>query len=302
MIREMRVKRGPKKDRILFDTIAYIFCITFAAACFLPFVMVVAGSFSTEAEILKSGYSLLPRGPSLQAYQFIFKSPDIIVGAYGVSLFVTITGTFLSLITLSMTAYAISRKQLRTKNAISFYFYFTMLFWGGLLPYYILVSKYLHLRDNLIVLLIPGMINIFNLMILRSFIASNINESLIESVKMDGGGDFVIFFRIVLPLIKPVLAAIGLFSALSYWNDWFNVMLFIDDRKLFNLQYTVYNIFNKINYLSSSVNSSMVRNIATPRETIKLAMTVIAIGPIMVAYPFIQKHFATGVTLGAVKG
>lgn len=289
-----------RTDRLVFDTISYIFCITFALVCLLPFIMVISGSFSSESYILSNGYTLLPGEFSVNAYAFLFRSPEVILRAYGVTAFVTVTGTVLALITMSMTAYAISRKTFRSRNAISFYFYFTMLFWGGILPYYILISKYLHLKNNLIVLLVPGMINIFNLMIIRSFIASSISDSIIESVKIDGGGEFTIFFKIVLPLIKPTLAAIGMFTALSYWNDWWNVMLFIDDRKLYNLQYTLYNILNKLNYLSSMKGHAV--NMVLPKETIKLAMTVVAIGPLVIVYPFIQKYFVKGVTLGAVKG
>lgn len=298
----MRLKKG--KEAVIFHSIAYLFIILFAVFCVIPFIMLVSGSFSTESEVVAKGYSLIPRKPTLYPYRLIFMNPRIILNAYAVSVIVTLGGTLLSLLTMSMTAYALARKDFRFRNGITFFFYFTTLFYGGLLPYYILVVRYLHLKNNLLVLILPGLINVFNLLIIKNFIARDVPDSLPESARIDGAGDFRIYLSIVLPLMKPALAAIGLFTVIMYWNDWYNSMLFIEKPQLYNLQYTLYNLLNKLQFLKTNVLARTHVKFTTdlPLETIKLSMTVVAVGPIIFIYPFLQKYFVKGITIGAVKG
>jgi putative aldouronate transport system permease protein len=293
----------PKKDKILFNAIAYAFTFLFAIFCIIPLVIIVSGSLSTESEIITKGYSIIPRNLTFYSYSMIFKYPEVILRAYGVSIFVVTFGTLIALIFMSMTAYVLSRRDFKYRNWITFYFYFTTLFYAGLLPYYILVVRYLNLKNSIFVLIIPGLINVFNLLILKSFVKKDIPDSLPESAKIDGAGDFKIYAVIILPLMKPAIAAIGLFTAISYWNDWWNCMMFIDDTKLYNLQYTLYNLLTKLEFLRSNMSGrAHAVNVVIPAETIKLATTVVTIGPIIFLYPAIQKYFVKGLTIGAVKG
>ena len=203
-----------------------------------------------------------------------------------------------------MTAYVLQRKDFMWRNKFSFYFYFTTLFNGGLVPWYILMVKYLGLKDTYLALLIPPMLSVFNIILMKSYIGG-IPQALTESAKIDGAGDFTIFVKIILPLIKPALATVGLLIALGYWNDWYNSMLFINNENLYSLQYYLYKIVNNIEAYKTILaqnTSSVSGAIEMPSESLKMALTVIVTGPIILVYPFIQKYFVSGVTIGAVKG
>lgn len=288
-------------DTVVLDIIGYVVLGALGLFCLLPFIMLVSGSFTDENTILTEGYSLIPRQFSLEAYRVAFAIPKIIVNAYGVTIFVTVVGTALSLFLITMTAYVIARKDFPLRNAVSFFFYFTTLFSGGLVAYYILVIKYYRLQDNILVLILPALFNVFYLLMMKNFITQSIHEALIESAKIDGAGDFKIFISIVFPLLTPALASIGLFIALGYWNDWYNAMLFLREEKLYPLQYVLYRILTTAQNMDLVASDAKI-NMKVPKESIKLVMTVIATGPIIFAYPFVQKYFVKGVTLGAVKG
>jgi putative aldouronate transport system permease protein len=203
-----------------------------------------------------------------------------------------------------MTAYVLTRKDFEWRNKVSFYFYFTTLFSGGLVPWYILMVKYFHLKDSYLALLLPPLLSVFNMLVMKSYM-SGIPDAITESAKIDGAGDFRIFAKLILPLAKPALATIGLFIALGYWNDWYNSMLFIQNEKLYSLQYFLYKIVNNVeaykNILSQTGGSVNVK-IDMPSESLKMALTVIVTGPIILLYPFVQKYFVQGITIGAVKG
>jgi putative aldouronate transport system permease protein len=263
-------------------------------------VILAVNSFSSERAIITQGYSLVPRSFSLDAYRLIFENPERILRSYGVTVLITGVGTFISLLCSSMAAYVLSRKELHARGGLAFFLYFTQLFNGGLVPYYLLVQRDLKLGNSLLVLLLVPMFNVMNVLILRNFIQNAIPEALIEAAKIDGLGHSGIFFRIVLPLSKPALASIGLFTALAYWNDWWTPMMFVQDEKLYPLQYTLYRLISSVNFSAQMVNN--VPNMHLPKETLKLAMTVIATGPIVLLYPFVQRYFVKGITLGAVKG
>ncbi|MGE5549724.1 MAG: carbohydrate ABC transporter permease [Bacteroidota bacterium] len=290
-------------DVILFNIIAYSLLGILALLCVLPFIMLVSGSFSEESLILRTGYGLLPKGFSLRAYEVIFSNPQKILTAYGVSIFVSCAACILALLLISMTAYVLSRKDFRSRNFFAFLFYFTTLFNGGLVPFYILMVRYLHLKNNLLALILPGILNIFFLFIMRNFMTNSIPDALIESAKIDGAGDFNIYFKIVLPLVKPALATIGLFELLGHWNNWYNAMLYIQKEYLYPLQYLLYLLLASARAAGQDFTmglSDVVQE--TPAETLKLAMTVVVIGPIVLAYPFVQKYFVKGITIGAIKG
>jgi len=298
-----KVKMGT--DRIILNIIAYTFCGLVALLCFIPFLMIVSGSFSSESAIMKNGFSLLPQDFSLEAYKTVFKEPIVVFRAYATTICLTIGGTVLGLLLQTMTAYVLSRKDFEWRNIFSFFFYFTTLFSGGLVPYYILITRTLNLNNNYLALLLPLMFSVYNLLIMKSYITA-LPDSLIEAAKIDGCGEFRTLFKVVIPLIKPALATVGLFIALAYWNDWYNAMLYIKNDKMYPLQYFLYQQINNIEaykkLIANNVSSSVVSAVSLPTQTLKMALTIVVTGPIILLYPFVQKYFVQGITIGAVKG
>lgn len=289
-------------DKMVFNIFSYIIMTILSVATVFPFILIISGSLSSNTTILQKGFGLLPRDFSLSAYESAFKVPDQIFNAYKTSIIVTVCGTFCILFLCSMTGYVLSRKDYKFRNAISFYFFFTTIFSGGLVPWYILCVQYLGFKNYpLISLIVPGMFSYFYVIIIRTYIMG-IPDSITESAKIDGANDFIIYIKLVLPMSKSILATVALFGALGYWNDWFTAMLFINNEQFYPLQYFLYMTLNTVialNNLSTSANIPMVD---LPTETFKLAMTVIATGPILLIYPFLQKYFIKGITMGAVKG
>ncbi|MDD6681416.1 carbohydrate ABC transporter permease [Galactobacillus timonensis] len=297
---------APKKIKLSPSSkVFYFFCyliVTLSALiCLIPFILLVSGSFTSEQWIRFHGFSLWPGEFSVESYKLIFKTPERIVRAYGVTIFITVVGTFLGLLLTTLTAYVIGRKDFKYRNRFSFYFYFTTLFNGGMVSTYIYYIQYLHLKDNILALILPGMFNVFYLLIMRTFITT-VPFSLIESAKLDGAGEWYTFFHIVLPLLKPGLATIGLFLALGYWNNWYNAMLYINEEELYPLQYLLYSIQQEAQALARIAAQSGITVTDLPSDSLKLAMAVVATGPILILYPFVQKYFISGITIGSVKG
>lgn len=289
-------------DRKIFSGIGYVSLIFLAILCIFPFILVVSSSLTEENKILTDGYQFIPTAFSTEAYSILFKYPDQMIQAYMVTIGVTIIGTLLGLFLTSMTAYALSRKDFKWRNKFSFFFFFTTLFNGGLVPWYLLMVNYLHIKDTLMALVIPMMLNVFYIIVMKSFMGS-IPEAIVESAKIDGAGDFKIYARLILPLSKPALATIGLFLALAYWNDWYNALLFISDEKLMPLQYYLYKMLGNMDGMRKAMmGAGAVVTTSIPSESLKMAMTVVATGPILLAYPFVQRYFVQGLTIGAVKG
>ncbi len=287
-------------DKLLLTFIAYVVLGCIALITVFPFLVLVINSFASEHAIINYGYSIVPRELSVSAYELVFLNPQKILQAYGVTLFITCFGTAASLFLSSMAAYCLSRKDLRYRNKLAFFIYFTTLFNGGLAPTYIVITTVLHLKNTLAVLILGPMFSVFYILILRNFFTHSIPGSLSEAAKIDGAGDFTIFLRIVLPLTAPALASIGLFTALAYWNDWWTAMLYVERQNLMPLQYVLYKILSSVTMAANIVNNVATLNL--PKESLKLAMTVISIGPIVLAYPFVQRFFIKGITLGSVKG
>jgi putative aldouronate transport system permease protein len=290
-----------KRDRIAFNILAYILITLLALFCVVPFIMVLSGSFSTERLIMRYGFGLLPKGFSLESYKTVFRNPRDILRAYGVTILLTFSGSFLSLFLVSMSAYVLLRKDLRSRNFFALFFYFTTLFSGGLVPWYILMLRYLGMKNNFLAMLLPPLFSVFDLIIMRTFM-KGIPESLCESAKLDGANEFIIYTRIYIPLSLPALATVGLFVALRYWNDWYNAMLFITNERMYPLQFYLYKILNSLQTIRMAAERAGVPVPEMPTQTFKLAMTVVATGPILFLYPFVQKYFIKGITIGAVKG
>ncbi|SFB56402.1 putative aldouronate transport system permease protein [Cohnella sp. OV330] len=287
-------------DIKIFNAISYTVVGFLGIVTLLPFVVLLASSFSSEASIIREGYSLIPRDFSLQAYSLVFKEPDEILRAYAMTISLTMIGTVVALFFSAMTAYVLYRKEVKHRNKLSFFLYFTTLFNGGLASFYITVNNHLHLKNTFLVLLLVHMFSVVYILMLRSFMQGSLHDSILESAKIDGAGDFMMFVRIVLPLMKPALATIGLFTALGYWNDWWTPMLFIENDKLFPLQYVLYRVLSNVEMAASIIKAPIA--VELPKETLKLALTVVSTGPIVLLYPFMQKYFVKGITVGAVKG
>jgi len=299
-------KRNLRKIRkdpttIIFYVLCYMLVTIVAFVCLLPFILLVSGSFTSEMEIRYSGYSLLPRNITLDAYKLAFRYPERIIRGYLNSIFITAVGTFTGLFLITMTAYVLSRKSFKYRNVIAFFFFFTTLFNGGMVSTYIFYIRYLHLKDSYLALILPGMFNVFFLLIMRSFI-NTIPQAVIESAKLDGAGEFTIFIRIIVPLLPSGLATIGLFMALGYWNDWYNAMLYVNSPAKFPLQYMLYDTLMRAQAFAQIASRIGMRVENLPTYSLKLAMAVVATGPIILVYPFVQKYFIKGIIVGSVKG
>lgn len=294
---------GKDRSRTVILFIAYTFVTLFALFCILPLLLILSASVSEESQILKDGYSLLPRGFTFYTYKALFTRVDTLIGSYAVTVLLVLAGGGGGLFITAMTGYALQRPDFRYRNRITLYIYFTTLFGGGLVPFYLLVVKILHLKGSYLAVLLPSMIGAWNIILLKNFMKS-IPFSLTESAKVDGAGDFYIFIRIILPLSKAGLATVGLFLAITYWNEWYNAMLFLSpDMKYKPLQLFLYNAINKQNFIrSAAANIAADVSESVPTETMKMAIAVVSTLPIIMVYPFVQRYFIAGITIGAVKG
>lgn len=285
--------------------VIHIVFIAISSLCLIPFILLVASSVSSEASIIRNGYTLFPTEFSLESYRYLLKEPAMLIRAYGISIFITVVGTVTSLIVMTLLAYPISRRDMPLRNVVSFFIFFTMLFNGGLVPTYLMYTNFFHIKNTLFALLIPGLlVSAFFVILIRTFFTMNIPNEVIESAYMDGASEFKIFARIVLPLSTPVLGAVGLFQLINYWNDWFNGLIYITDSKLYSIQVLLNTILLNAQYLASNTNfvEDMVTADDIPNHGLKMAIAAIGVIPILVTYPFFQKYFAKGLTVGAVKG
>lgn len=286
--------------KLVFNILSYTILTIVAAICTLPFLLVVIGSFTENSEIIRNGYTLFPKQWSTAAYVSIFRFPEAIIRSYGVSIYITVVGTALGLLIMLMCGYALQRRELRYANPITFFIYFTTLFSGGLVPWYMLITG-MGLKDSLWSLILPSLCSSFYILLIRNFMRQ-LPESLVDSAKIDGAGDFSIFWRIVLPLSTPIIATVGLFSALGYWNNWYNASLFIKDVTKWPLQYRLYSILSEQMAALALGAESGLAGVSAPTESVKLANAVLSTGPILLLYPFLQRYFVQGITIGAVKG
>ncbi len=294
------MKKFRKKHQPILTLVFIILC----ALIVIPFIMLVSISFSNEDSIMKYGYSVLPRDFSLDAYKYVFKNPKAILDAYKVTAIFSFSKMVLTVLFTSMIAYPLSRRQLKGRTAISFYLYFTMLFSGGLVPTYILTTQYLHLGDTIWVYIVTGLVSPWNVFMMRTFF-QDLPEEMIESAVIDGAGEYTIYAKFIIPLSKPVLATIALMTFLGMWNDWYTSMLYINKQELESLQYLLQKIMLNLKLLQdSSMNSIGVQLSAAdiPSETVRMAMAVVVAGPALVVFPFFQKYFVKGLTVGSVKG
>ena len=274
----------------------------------LPFVLVFISSLTDENTLIRNGYSFFPEKFSFYAYSYIIRQGEKILRAYGITIFVTIVGTAANLAMSALLAYPLSIKKLPYRRAITFFVFFTMLFNGGLVPTYLMYVKYFHIKNTIWALIVPGfLLSANNVLMIRSYFNTSIPDALFEAAKIDGAGHMKIFTSITLPLGKPILVTMGLFSALGYWNDWTNGLYYLsgnDGQKLYSIQNLLNQMITDIQYLASGkVTGNIGAEVAKlPTTSIRMAIAFIAMLPLFIIYPFLQKYFAEGITLGAVKG
>ncbi|KRE45816.1 sugar ABC transporter permease [Paenibacillus sp. Soil724D2] len=278
--------------------------ILMSCASIFPFVLLVMASFTDQKAIINDGYSLLPSVFSLEAYKYMMKSSTSLFRAYGITVFITIIGTVVGLAISTMLAYPLSRSDMPLRKVMSFLVFFTLLFNGGLVSTYLIYTEFFHIKNTIWALIIPGLLtNGFYILLIRTFFSTSIPAAIIESAYIDGASEFKIFYRIVLPLSLPILATIGLMLGISYWNDWFNGLIFVTDSKLFSIQNMLNRMLSDIQFLQkSSMTNAAQASSNIPTDSVRMAIAVIGIVPIFCAYPFFQKFFVKGLTLGAVKG
>lgn len=273
-------------------------------ACLYPFLVIIGTSFQNESDIMTYGYSILPKKIDLTAYRVILHNPAVLLNAYMVTIYTTLIGTVAGIWITTSFAYTISRKDYAYRKQLSFYVFFTMLFQGGLVPSYILMVSWLDLKNNLLALILPFLITGWHVLLMRGFLQT-LPDALFESAKIDGASELTIFTRIVIPLSKPALATLGLFLVLQYWNDWWLTLLYIDHENKMKLQYLLIRVLRNMEFLNSA--EAMQYGLVKPGQQVpslaaRMAMCILAAGPMLVIFPFFQRYFVQGLTVGSVKG
>jgi len=303
----LKVKKKGIKNEIssLTNGIFNFIFVIYSLICICPVLLVFMISITDEASLYENGFSFFPKKLSSLAYRYILSDIGQIIKSYGISIFITVVGTFLSLLIIALFAYPLSRKNFKYRNFFSFLVFFTMLFNGGLIPSFMVYSKLLGWTNSLAVLIFPGLMAPMNVIIMKTFLSTSIPDSILESAKIDGAGELRIFFSIVLKLSTPALATIGLFTTMHYWNDWFTALMYITNDNLMPLQFLLYRVQSNLEYLiqlSSETGLGTLTMAQLPSESARMALCIVSIGPIIFSYPFLQKYIVKGLTIGAVKG
>ncbi|MCI8984622.1 MAG: carbohydrate ABC transporter permease [Lachnospiraceae bacterium] len=286
-----------------FNRVATIILTFLVIVTLLPIVLLVIASFTKEQVLVQNGYTFFPKALSLDAYYYMVKQGAVIVRSYGVSFLVTVLGTVMSVVVTTTLAYPMARKSFRYKNVLSFFVFFTMLFNGGIVPSYIMWSRFFHIKNTLWALIIPNyMVTAFNVILVKNFYQNNVPDALVEAAQIDGASELKTFYRIMFPLSRPVVATISLFTGLCYWNDWTNGLYYVDNEKLFSIQLLLMKIMNNIQALKANTALMGTGTVELPGTSVRMAMAFVGILPILIVYPFVQKYLVEGVVIGAVKG
>lgn len=308
-VKEKKVLEGLAKFNRVSMPINVIFSIVFiiaALCCVIPLIFVIIISLTDKTSIAAIGYSFFPQKWSFSAYEMLWKSRDSIIRAFGISIFITVVGTVLGLFLNATMGYVLSRRSFKLRKLYTWLVFIPMIFNGGMVSTYIIYTQLLGLRDNILVLILPLAVSSFNVIILRTFFQTTVPDSLIESGKIDGASQLRIFFQIVLPISLPALATIGLFLCFGYWNDWWNAFMYLNDPALFPLQYVLINIERTFEFFTKNAAfigyEAYQLSAMLPEDGMKMALVVVIVLPIACAYPFFQKYFVSGLTIGAVKG
>ena len=292
------------KDRstIPFHIVKGVLLTILSILCVLPFIVIISGSLTDNLTILKEGFRIFPRKLTAEAYRTIFRSPEGIIQAYKMNFYYTFMGTTLGLLVITLTAYVISRKDFKYRNHVSFLIYFTTIFGGGMIPWYMMYTNVLNLRGTTLAIWFPALMSPFLVILMRTFITGSVPDAVVESAKIDGAGHWIIFWRIVVPVLGPGLATVGLFQALGYWNDWYRSSMFSTSSETWSLQFYLYDMVNSTLAMRQMAQNVNINIADLPTQTVKLAMAVVATGPVLLFYPFVQRYFVKGIKIGAVKG
>jgi ABC-type sugar transport system, permease component len=285
-----------------YQAIAHLIMVILSALSILPVILMLISSFTDENILVRNGYTFFPSKLSLEAYKYLWQQFSYILNAYMITILITAVGTAASLIITSMLAYPLSRTGLPFRKTLTYIVFFTILFNGGLVPTYLIYTEWFGIKNTLWGLLIPSLLmNGFNVLLMRTFFITNIPVAIIESANIDGAGELRIFLKVILPLSMPILATVGLFVAVAYWNDWINGLIYITNPYLFNIQNVLNRLLTDIQFMNSQVASKASLN-RIPGTSVKMAIAMVALLPIVITYPFFQKYFVKGITIGAVKG
>jgi len=293
------------KHSRLAQTVLHLVFVAVCIACLFPLFLVLGISFTDEDTISRSGFNLLPKLVSTEAYRFVLRESDAIGRAYLLTIAVTVVGTLVGTLVVALYAYPLARADFRWRKGFSKFVFFTMLFTGGLVPWYMICVQVLHLRNTFFALWLPYVMNAWFVMLMRTFYKENVPVSIVESARLDGAGEYTIFFRIIVYLAKPGIATIALFNTITLWNDWWLPLMLVNDSKWYNLQFLMYRVQSNIQYLStmasslSGVSADILRRL--PSRTAQMAMCVLVMGPIVLAYPFFQRYLVKGITVGSIK-
>ncbi len=284
--------------------ISHIVIFLFAAICIIPLILLISASFTDQNAIVAHGYSFFPQVFSTAAYDYLFARGADIVRAYGVSVFVTVFGTAVGVAITTLIAYPLSRKETPYRNLIMFLVFFTMLFNGGLVPTYLVYTQLFEIKNTIWALIVPGLLtNGYYMMMMRTFFQTTVPSPLIESAQLDGASEYRILWSVVLPLSTPVVATMGMFTSIMYWNDWQNGMVYITKPEFFSIQNLLNRIMQDIQFITTNMQAGQGEAMAImPTDSVKMAMAVMGALPILIAYPFFQKYFIKGIMVGAVKG
>lgn len=284
-----------------FQIVVHFIMILLCVFCLFPFLLLVVSSFADEQQLIRDGYTIIPKSFSTAAYDYIFRNAATIFRAYGTTIMVTVIGTVMNIVLTTLLAYPLSRKDLPHRNVWSFLVFFTMLFNGGLVPSYIMWTQYFHIKNTYAALIVPGlMMGAFYVIMMRTNLSQNIPEEVLEAARIDGAGEWRILGRIVVPMSLPIIATLLLLVGLAYWNDWTNGLYYISESRLYSLQQLLNNILSNVKALSSmSTAVSAVSDM--PGTSVRMALAVVGVLPILVLYPFFQKYFVKGIALGGVK-
>jgi len=285
---------------IILNLLLIFFCIL----TLIPIYVIVISSITSEASLTANGYRLWPEEFSGMAYRFLFSQGSIVMTAYKNTIISTTAGTILSVIMVGLYAYPLSRDNFKFGRFFTFFAFFTMLFSGGLVSYYMVTRQILLLQNTLWALFLPSAFSPFWVIVMRTFYKANVPNEIIEAARMDGANEWRTFIQIVLPLSIPGLATVALFSAIGIWNNFFNCLLLVDDAEYYSLQFTIYTTLNNIRFLLENADKmqGLVNVSELPSQTFRMAMAVVTVGPIILAYPFFQRFFVKGLTIGAIKG
>lgn len=299
-------KKKRRKGEVIRSVIINLFFALFSLMFIYPILMIIAVSFTGEKEIMELGYHLIPKKIDLTAYKFVLNNPTQIINSYKTTIFFTLAGTVLSMAVMTMLAYTIAQEKYKLRKLVSFMIFFTMLFSGGLVPAYIMNTQYLHLGNTIWIYILPSLASAFQIIILRTFF-KGLPIAIAESARVDGANEFVVFFRIILPMSKPVLATVAVMNILNRWNDWYTSMIYIKDPALFSLQYNLQKTLLELQFILDNYNKlppgiDLTEYASVPTEGVRMATCVIVALPVLVVFPFFQKYFAQGITVGAVKG